>query len=60
MRFPVDLVFAERDGRNVNNPSSVGPRRVSEAAGAFAVVELARGAAGRAGLRVGDRLVATL
>jgi uncharacterized membrane protein (UPF0127 family) len=60
MRFPIDLVFAARDGRVVKIRSGVGPWRISAAAGAFAVVELASGAAGRAGLRVGDRLVATL
>ena len=60
MRFPVDLVFAARDGRVVKIRTGVEPWRMSAAAGAFAVVELAAGAAGRAGLRVGDRLVATL
>jgi hypothetical protein len=58
MRFAIDLVFAARDGRIVKIRPSVAPWRISAARGAFAVVELAAGAAARAGLRVGDRLIA--
>jgi uncharacterized protein len=57
MRFPIDLVFAARDGRVLKIRQRVGPWRVSGARGAFAVVELAAGAAARAELRVGDRLI---
>jgi hypothetical protein len=57
MRFPIDLVFAARDGRVLKIRPRVGPWRISFARGAFAVVEMAAGAADRAGLRVGDRLV---
>jgi hypothetical protein len=57
MRFPIDLVFASRDGRVLKIRPSVGPWRVSGAIGAFAVIEMPAGAAARAGVQVGDRLV---
>ena len=56
MRFPIDLVFAARDGRVVKLRRDVRPWRISGAWGAFAVIELAAGAAARADLRPGDRL----
>jgi hypothetical protein len=57
MRFPIDLVFAARDGHVVKIRPDTGPWRISRARGAFAVVELPAGAAARAGLQVGDRLL---
>lgn len=57
MRFPIDVVFVTWDGRVVRYRSRVAPRRVAVWPFAFAVVELPAGAAERAGLRVGDRLV---
>jgi uncharacterized membrane protein (UPF0127 family) len=59
MRFAIDLVFARRDGRVVKVRPRVGPWRISGARGAFAVIELPAGAAARAEVRVGDRLVVT-
>jgi uncharacterized protein len=56
MRFAIDVVFVARDGRVVKIARAVKPWRASLALRAFAVVELAAGAADRAGLRVGDRL----
>jgi uncharacterized membrane protein (UPF0127 family) len=58
MRFPIDIVFVRRDGRVVRCRTAVPPRRLALWLTAFAVVEMAAGEAERAGLRVGDRLVA--
>jgi len=57
MRFPIDLVFAARDGRVMKIRAAVPARRIAVALGAFAVIEMAAGAADRAALRPGDRLV---
>ncbi len=56
MRFAIDVVFVARDGRVVKIARAVKPWRATLALRAFAVVELAAGAADRTGLRVGDRL----
>ena len=56
MKFAIDVVFVARDGRVLKIARAVKPWRASLALRAFAVVELAAGAADRAGLRVGDRL----
>lgn len=56
MKFAIDVVFVTRDGRVVKIARAVRPWRASLALRAFAVVELAAGAADRAGLRVGERL----
>jgi uncharacterized membrane protein (UPF0127 family) len=56
MRFAIDVVFVARDGRVVKIARAVKPWRATLALRAFAVVELAAGAADRAALRVGDRL----
>jgi uncharacterized protein len=56
MRFPIDLVYAARDGRVVKVRHNVAPWRVSMALGAFAVIELAAGEARRCGVRRGDVL----
>lgn len=56
MRFALDLVFADREGRVVKVREHVGPWRVAVAWRAFAVIELAAGALdGR--VQVGDALV---
>jgi uncharacterized membrane protein (UPF0127 family) len=57
MRFPIDLVFADRSGRVVKVRHDVRPWRVSGALGAFAVIELGAGSAATAGLVPGDRLL---
>ena len=56
MKFAIDVVFVARDGRVVKIARAVKPWRAALALRAFAVVELAAGAADRAGLRIGDRL----
>jgi uncharacterized membrane protein (UPF0127 family) len=56
MRFPIDLVFAARNGRVLRVCHRVKPWRIRAARGAFAVVELAAGVAARHGVSVGDQL----
>lgn len=56
MRFPIDIVFADRQGRVVGVRSNVGARRIALAWRAFATIELPAGAAQHADVRVGDRL----
>jgi uncharacterized membrane protein (UPF0127 family) len=56
MRFPIDIVFADRQGRVVHVRSHVGARRIAVAWRAFAVIELPAGAAQHADLHVGDCL----
>ena len=55
MRFPVDVVFCDRDLRVVKVVRGLGPWRTASARGAKVTVELAVGAA--AGVDVGDQLV---
>jgi uncharacterized membrane protein (UPF0127 family) len=57
MRFPIDIVFADRQGLVVRVRSDLGARRLAGAWRAFAVIELPAGAARRADVTVGDRLV---
>jgi uncharacterized membrane protein (UPF0127 family) len=57
MRFPIDIVFANRQGLVVRVRSTVGARRIAGAWRAFAVIELPAGAARDADVTVGDRLV---
>jgi uncharacterized protein len=56
MRFPIDVVFADRQGRVVHVRPHVAPRRITGTWRAFAAIEVAAGAASRADVRVGDRL----
>jgi uncharacterized protein len=56
MRFPIDLIFAARDGCVLKIRHGVPAKRVSGALRAFAVIEMAAGSLDQAGLRVGDRL----
>jgi uncharacterized membrane protein (UPF0127 family) len=56
MRFSLDIVGVARDGTVVKIKENVPGRRVVLALRAFAIVELAAGAAQAAGLRAGDRL----
>jgi uncharacterized membrane protein (UPF0127 family) len=58
MRFPIDVVFLDRDDVVVGIEPALAPWRTSGRRGAKAVVELAAGEADRRGLEVGDRLVA--
>jgi uncharacterized membrane protein (UPF0127 family) len=56
MRISLDIVGVARDGTVVKIKENVPGRRVVLALRAFAIVELAAGAAQAAGLRAGDRL----
>jgi uncharacterized protein len=57
MRFPIDVIFAGRDGRIIKMRQAMPVSRVSGALRAFAVIEMAAGTIERAALRLGDRLV---
>ncbi len=56
MRFTIDAVFVDADGRVVRVVDSLPPWRAAGAKGAKAVVELPAGAAAKAGLEPGARL----
>jgi uncharacterized protein len=58
MRFPIDVVFLDRDEVVVGIEPSLPPWRTAGRRGAKAVVELAAGECERRGVQVGDRLVA--
>jgi len=55
MRFPIDVVFCDRELRVVKVVQDLQPWKTAGARGAKVVVELASGAA--AGLQPGDQLV---
>jgi uncharacterized membrane protein (UPF0127 family) len=54
MRFPIDIVFANREGRVLKVSRAVPPRRIAGSLRGFAVLELAAGEAGRSETQVGD------
>ena len=57
MRFPLDVLFVDRNGIVVKVVRQMGPWRIAAAWGAHTVIELAAGAvAGTREVRVGDRL----
>lgn len=56
MQFPIDVVFVRRDGRVVKRVTNLGPRRITAAFRAFAVLEFAAGSAEVAATQVGDQL----
>jgi uncharacterized membrane protein (UPF0127 family) len=56
MRFPIDVVFLDRDGRVLRVAESVRPWRTAAARGARAVLELQAGESGRRRVAVGDVL----
>ena len=56
MRFPIDVIFVNRDGRVVHLVSRLQPWRVALAAAAHAVIELAAGVIDKRDVRVGDRV----
>ena len=60
MQFPVDLIYARRDGYILKLRAAVPPNRMSGAWGAFAVIELPAGTIARTGVVVGDRLEISL
>jgi len=57
MRFPIDVVFLDRDLKVVRVVERLRPWRVAGARRAAAALELPVGAAAAAGVRVGDELV---
>jgi uncharacterized protein len=57
MRFPIDVVFLDRDWKVVRVVHALKPWRVAGARRAVAALELPAGAAGEAGLVEGDVLV---
>ena len=54
MRFPIDIVFLDRDGRVLRIAESVRPWRTAAARGAKAVLELRAGECARRRLLTGD------
>jgi uncharacterized membrane protein (UPF0127 family) len=54
MRFPIDVVFLDRDMTVIGIAPAVRPWRAAARRGAKAVLELAAGEAERRGLEVGD------
>lgn len=59
MRFAIDVVYLDREGRVVRTKASLKPWRVDASLRAFAVVELPAGTIARVGIRQGDQLFAT-
>ena len=51
MRFPIDVIFADRDGRITRCVPHVRPWRITGALRAFAAIELAAGTIARTGTR---------
>jgi uncharacterized protein len=59
MRFPIDVVFAAKDGTVVGLRKSLAPWRMAIAPRAYCAIELAAGSIARDSIAVGDRLVVT-
>jgi hypothetical protein len=57
MRFPIDVVFLDRELRVVKVVPQLAPWRVASGRGARAVLELAAGECERRGVKPGDSLV---
>ncbi len=57
MRFPIDVVFLDRDRKVVRVVEGLRPWRVAGARRAVAALELPAGSAAAAGVDVGDELV---
>jgi uncharacterized membrane protein (UPF0127 family)/protein-S-isoprenylcysteine O-methyltransferase Ste14 len=57
MRFPIDVVFLDKENRVTKIASNLRPWRTAGARDADTVVELAAGEAERRNLQVGDRIV---
>ena len=56
MRFPIDVVFVDRDGRAVQMIHNMQPWRMAASLKGCAVIELAAGRVKACGVQVGDRL----
>jgi len=59
MQFPIDVIFVRRDGRIRKIAANVAPWRLAGSIGAFAVIELAAGAAQAARVERGQTLLLT-
>jgi uncharacterized membrane protein (UPF0127 family) len=57
MRFPIDVVFVQRNGRVIKVRPAVGPWRMTAAFRAFAVIELSSGALSQSSTEPGDILI---
>ena len=57
MRFAIDVVYADREGRVLKLVRGIRPWRASYCMGAKVALELPVGAIDRAGVEVGDHLV---
>jgi len=56
MRFPIDVVFVNREGAVVRIVTNMGPWKMATAWRAHAVIEMAAGALRSHDIRTGDRL----
>jgi uncharacterized membrane protein (UPF0127 family) len=56
MRFAIDAVFVDRQGRVLKIVHDLKPWRIAASFGAFAVVEMGSGSVRRSDVAVGDRL----
>jgi uncharacterized membrane protein (UPF0127 family) len=57
MRFPIDVVFLDREHTVVSVRHTLRPWRVAGARGAYATLELPAGTVAATGIATGDRLV---
>jgi uncharacterized protein len=57
MRFPIDVVFLDRELRVLRVVPALAPWKAAGSKGAAAVLELAAGECARRGLTTGDRLL---
>jgi uncharacterized membrane protein (UPF0127 family) len=56
MRFPIDVIFATREGRVVGLRHRIAPWRIAISLRAFAVIELPGGSLDETDTRIGDAL----
>ena len=56
MRFPIDVVFVDRDGRAVRIVRELAPWRIAVAPRAHAAIELSAGSVRARDVRIGDEL----
>ena len=56
MRFAIDVIFIDRDGRAVRIVPALAPWRIAMSTRAKAVIELAAGTAAAADIQIGDML----
>ena len=54
MKFPIDVIFMNKEGRAVHIVSRLQPWRVAMSAAAYGVIELAAGSVEKHDVRVGD------